>query len=335
MQTFADWVQFSVSAAVVLLLITLVVLVLVLILKRSAKPEKGALTVEHLNSSWQKNEDKVFAKVLSEKEAEKRQKERNKTEKEKAKIKNPPERPRVFVIDFEGDISASRNSTLRDQITALIGVCRPSDEVVVRIESPGGMVHAYGLASSQMARLTQHNIKVTACVDKVAASGGYMMACVANRIVAAPFSIIGSIGAVSSVPNFNRFLKKHDVDYIEQTAGEHKRTLSLFGEITEAGKAKHQEQLEVIHKLFKHHVATHRPQVNMEIVGSGEYWPAAIAMEHGLVDELKTSDDVLMGFAKNADVYLLKTKEPQDLKAKLLKQFFSMIAGSKLPVAGI
>ncbi len=239
------------------------------------------------------------------------------------------------MVDFEGDISASRNNSLRDQITALISICRPEDCVVVRIESVGGMVHAYGLASSQIARLTERKIHVTACVDKVAASGGYMMACVANRIVAAPFAIIGSIGAVSSIPNFHRLLKKYDVDYVEQTAGEHKRTISMFGELTDAGKTKHQEQLQVIHDLFKSHVAQYRPQLDIAAVATGEYWPAAVALKYALVDELRTSDDILIECGKEADVYLLKTEEPQDFKAKLMKQFFGMIAGSKLPLAEI
>jgi serine protease SohB len=348
MQTFADWVQFSVSAAVVLLLLTLVVLVLVLILKRTNKAEKSTLAIENLNASWKKTEDKLKSKIMPakafealHKEQAKQEKEKENQEKKQKKKANGKEKytdnekPRVFVIDFDGDIGATRNTVLREHITAIIAVCRPQDEVVVRIESPGGMVHAYGLASSQIARLTERKIKVTACVDKVAASGGYMMACVANRIVAAPFSIIGSIGAVSAAPNFHRLLKKHDIDYIEQTAGEHKRTLSLFGEITEAGKAKHQEQLNLIHRLFKDHVAKNRPNVDLNAVATGEYWPASVALELGLVDELRTSDDLILELGKEADVYLLKTEEQQDLKTKLMKQFLGMITNSKLPFAGI
>lgn len=331
MQTFAEWVQFSVAAAVVLLLLVLIGLVLTLLLKRAGKSEKNTFTIEHLNTEWQKTNLRLRSKILKPKAFEALQKEHSK--KQKAQNKNTEERKRVFVVDFDGDISASRGNILREQVSALVSLCRSQDEVVVRIESAGGMVHAYGLAASQLVRLTSRNITVTACVDKVAASGGYMMACVANRIVAAPFAIIGSIGAVSSLPNFHRLLKKHDVDYIEQTAGEHKRTVSMFGEITNAGKAKHQEQLESIHKLFKTHVANHRPQVNIETVATGEYWPAALALEHSLVDEIKTSDDILLAHAENSDVYLLKAQEPQDFKAKLLKQFFGMIAHSKLPMA--
>ena len=130
---------------------------------------------------------------------------------------------------------------------------------MVRLESGGGLVHGYGLAAAQLVRLKDAGLTLTVCVDKVAASGGYMMACVADKVVAAPFAVIGSIGVVSQLPNFHKWLKNHDVDYEMFTAGDYKRTVTVFGENDAEDRAKYQEELEQTHALFKHFVNTYRP----------------------------------------------------------------------------
>ncbi|MEY2987154.1 MAG: hypothetical protein RJB13_675 [Pseudomonadota bacterium] len=319
MLTFADWVQFSVSAAVVLLLLILVILLLTLILKKKKHNRvHSEFSIENLNKKWVATADHLRETILTSDQLKERL---------KAKKKEDPPRfeKNVFVLEFEGDVAASQCSTLKEQITAVISVAQKCDEVVIRIESPGGMVQSYGLAASQMARLRQRNIKVTACVDKVAASGGYMMACVADKIVAAPFAIIGSIGVVTGIPNLNKFLKKHDIDYVEQTAGESKRTVSLFGELTEEKKNKQQQQLNMIHSLFKKHVSQFRPSVQIDLVSTGEIWLASEALQFNLVDELLTSDDLLLKYAESANVYLLSADQPQDWKAKILKKFMGQI----------
>ncbi|MDX2010170.1 MAG: protease SohB [Myxococcaceae bacterium] len=214
-------------------------------------------------------------------------------------------KPSVYVVDFDGDILATATASLREEVTAIIGVAKPEDEVVVRLESGGGAVPHYGLAAAQLARLKEKKLKVTVCIDRVAASGGYMMACVADQVVAAPFSIIGSIGVVAQVPNVHRFLKRYDVDVEEMTAGEFKRTVSLFGEVTAKGKAKLQEQLEETHGLFKAFVKQHRPALDVDQVATGEYWLGSRAKELKLVDTLVTSDDYLVGRAKDANVFLV------------------------------
>ena len=134
------------------------------------------------------------------------------------------------------------------------------------------MVHTYGLAASQLHRITRAGIPLTVSVDKGAASGGYLMACVANTIIAAPFAIIGAIGVLAQIPNFNRALKKVDVDYEVMTAGEHKAPITMFGEITDKGKNKLQQELEETHDLFKGFITQHRPQVPVHEVASGEVW---------------------------------------------------------------
>lgn len=322
MQSFADWVQFSVSAAVVLLLLILIALVLALLLKKKKKsqPDADEINLEHLNQSWDDTADRLSMKTLTPDQVKQHLKDKKKNKPEKQRSEK-----RVFVLDFEGDVAASQCNSLREQITALIKIIKKDDEVVIRIESPGGMVQSYGLAASQIARLRQRNIKVTACVDKVAASGGYMMACVADKIVAAPFAIIGSIGVVAGSPNLNRFLKKHDIDYVEQTAGESKRTVSLFGELTEDKKNKQRQQLNLIHSLFKKHVSEFRPSVDIDTVATGEIWLGSEALQRQLVDELKTSDDLLLHLAQEAEVYALSSEFVQDWKAKLMKKFLGLV----------
>jgi serine protease SohB len=202
-------------------------------------------------------------------------------------------------------------------VSAIIAVAKPADEVVVRLESPGGGVPHYGLAAAQLTRLKEKKLKVTVCIDRVAASGGYMMACVADRIVAAPFSIIGSIGVVAQVPNVHRLLKKHDVDFEELTAGEFKRTVSVFGEITAKGRQKFVDQLDETHGLFKDFVKTQRPTLDVDKVATGEYWLAKRGLELGLVDSLGTSDDYLLGRVQDANVFQVSFKPEAPWRKRL------------------
>lgn len=229
----------------------------------------------------------------------------------------PSRRKRVYVLDFDGDVAAEEVSSLREEITTVLSIAEPCDEIILKLESPGGMVHAYGLAASQLQRIKDAKIPLTICVDKVAASGGYMMACLADKLVAAPFAIIGSIGVVVQLPNFHKILKKNEVDYEVISAGEYKRTLSTFGEITDKGRAKVQEDVENIHEIFKQWVKSHRPIVDVSRVATGETWVGMQAKERYLVDELNTSDDVLVRACKDADVFEVNYKFKQTLQDKL------------------
>lgn len=228
-----------------------------------------------------------------------------------------PEKSNAFVIKFDGDIKASATDQLREEITTILMVAKKTDQVVICLESPGGMVHGYGLAASQLNRIKEKEIHLVACVDKVAASGGYMMASVAHKIIAAPFAIIGSIGVVASLPNFNKILKKNDVDYLEITAGEHKRTLTTMGEITDQGMKKFKEQLEDIHTLFKNHITSQRPSVDITKVSTGEYWYGTQAKDLNLIDDLGTSDDYLIEVSKTHNVFQVSFEGKKSLKEKL------------------
>ena len=299
---------------------------------RGKKSEKGQIQVSKLNEKFKSLREALQHAVLDEDQLkifEKDEKKRLKVEKaelkKSAKEKSKKDvattedeyKKRVFVLNFYGDIKASANESLRESISAVLTLATPKDEVVVKVESGGGMVHSYGLASSQLARITNKEIPLTVCVDKVAASGGYMMACVANKIVAAPFAILGSIGVVAQLPNFHRLLKKNDIDYEMFTAGEFKRTVTMFGENTEKGRDKFVEDLEDTHVLFKEFVSEHRPQVDIAQVATGEVWFGRRAKDVNLIDMIKTSDEYLLDQLDTADIFEVEFALKKSLPEKL------------------
>jgi serine protease SohB len=223
----------------------------------------------------------------------------------KQREKKGEDRGRVFVIDFHGDIKATEVASLRELVTGVLMEAGEGDQVLVRLENAGGLVSEHGLAASQLARVRARGIPLTVAVDKVAASGGYLMAVVADRIIAAPFAILGSIGVVAQLPNFHRLLERNGVDFELHTAGEYKRTLTLFGENTEAGREKLRQQIEDTHDLFKDFIREHRPQLDLTRSATGEYWHGSQALELGLIDKIETSDDFLMQAGEEADLYLV------------------------------
>lgn len=276
------------AVTIVVAIVAVVVLVLASAVKQKA--DKGELKLTNVSEELKDLKHDLKEELLSKKQF----KAYEKGLKAEAKAKEKAEKadgeaaptPRVFVIDFKGSIDAHEVASLREEISAILAIAEPGDEVVVNVESGGGMVHGYGLAASQLDRLRSAEIPLTICVDKVAASGGYMMACVANTIYAAPFAIVGSIGVVAQIPNFNRLLKKHDIDYEQHTAGDFKRTLTLFGENTDEGRQKFQEELEETHVLFKAFISKYRPTLDIAKVATGEHWYGQQALDLGLVDGL-------------------------------------------------
>ena len=277
------------------------------------------LKVIHLNKSQEqrrkslieatedKNAVKQFQKALAKKAKQKL----------KDKGKSKKKEKRIFVLDFDGDIKASAVKHLREEISTIISTANKDDEVVVRLESGGGMVHGYGLAAAQLVRLKEAGLTLTICVDKIAASGGYMMACVADKILAAPFAVVGSIGVVSQIPNFNKWLKKHDIDYEMFTAGEYKRTVTMFGENDDEDRAKYTEELEQTHELFKHFVTTYRPELDLAKVANGDHWYGEDALKLNLVDELSTSDAYLLQQMEKYQAYALLSRQKPTFAEKL------------------
>jgi serine protease SohB len=289
--------------------------------------DAGELKIRKLNEKYRELRETIQARLMSDSERKlfgKARKKAQKAEKkaEKALHKQPEteseSKPRIFVLDFNGDIKASDTDTMRRAITAVLSVASPErDEVLIRLESGGGLVHSYGLAAAQLDRIRSKGIRLTACIDKVAASGGYMMACVADRIVASPFAVLGSIGVVAQLPNFHRLLKKNDVDFEVLTAGEHKRTLTMFGENTDKGRQKFLEDLEDTHVLFKEYVSERRPDVDIAAVANGDIWFGKRALEVKLIDEIKTSDEYLIEACDRADVISVAYQRKRSLPEKL------------------
>ncbi|NWD58016.1 protease SohB [Pseudomonas veronii] len=302
--------------------VTLVVAILVVLISFAALRSKGRrksagqLQVSKLNDFYKGLRERLESTVLDKDQLKALRKSESKAEKKNSK-KKPEAKPRVFVLDFDGDIKASATESLRHEITGLLSLATPKDEVVLRLESGGGMVHSYGLASSQLARIRQAGVPLTVCIDKVAASGGYMMACIGEKIISAPFAILGSIGVVAQLPNINRLLKKHDIDFEVLTAGEYKRTLTVFGENTEKGREKFQEDLDITHQLFKNFVSRYRPQLAIDEVATGEVWLGVAALDKQLVDELQTSDEYLATKAKTAEVFHLHYSERKSLQERV------------------
>ena len=235
----------------------------------------------------------------------------------------------AYLLTFKGDIAASEVERLRQEVTAVLQTAKKGDKVVVQLDSPGGMVHSYGFAASQLLRLRDNNIPVTVCVDHVAASGGYMMACVADRIVAAPFAVIGSIGVVAQIPNLHNWLKKRDIDYTVYTAGEHKRTLTVLGKNTEEGEKKFKERLSEVHELFKSFVARYR-ELDINEVATGETWYGDEAVQIGLIDEVKTSDDVLLTLAKDHNLYHFKFVPSKSFAKRMGESAQACVSGAVL-----
>ena len=315
---FADYGLFL--AKTITLLVALgFALIMIAGFSRRGGRQDGELKIEKLNERFRDMARTVQRAVLNKDQFKKLSKADKKQRKQQKK--SDARRKRYFVLDFKGDIRASAVSHLREEISAVVSVAENDDEVVLRLENPGGAVHEHGLAASQLQRLKTRGIPLTVVVDKVAASGGYLMACIADRIIAAPFAVIGSIGVIAQLPNFNRALKQKGVDFEQITAGKYKRTLTMFGENTEEGRAKLREELEEIHGLFKNLIAEHRPELDLESVATGEHWYGSRALELKLVDELGSSDDYLLKAAEDGDLFQVTWQGKQNLQEKILSMF--------------
>jgi len=305
-------------------------LVIVKVLGGKHGSSKGELEVTNLTEKYQQNLEQLEDHIHDDAYLKARHKVEKKEEKEKNKQREKEvkqavkdgklessRKPHLFVLDFNGSIDAKEVASLREEISALISVAQEGDEVLVKLESGGGMVHGYGLAASQLDRIKAANLPLTISVDKVAASGGYMMACVADKVVSAPFAIVGSIGVIAQLPNFSKLLKKHDIDYEQLTAGEYKRTLTMFGENTDKARDKFKQELEETHVLFKDFIHARRPELDLDKVATGEHWFGTQALELGLVDEISTSDDLVIQACKDKTVLALSYVQKKKLADKL------------------
>ena len=305
-------------AKTVTFLLAIGAIILMIVASRQPKARKGELEVTDLSAELERGRFQLKSALAG--KAERKLLEKQQKEEQKQRAKSGDERSRLFVLDFHGSMDAKEVASLREEVSAVIGVAQPGDEVLLRLESGGGVVHGYGLAASQLQRLRDKGIKLTVAIDKVAASGGYMMACVADQILAAPFAIVGSIGVIAQMPNFNKLLKKHDIEFEMHTAGQYKRTITMFGENDDLGREKFREELAAIHERFKAIVAEHRPALEIDKVTTGEHWLASQAKGLGLVDSLCTSDDYLLAQAGHHKVVGIRYRKHKSLTQKLGQQ---------------
>ncbi|MGX5201484.1 protease SohB [Aliikangiella sp. IMCC44632] len=349
MEFLAEYGMFLAQSITIVLAIVIVIGVIASAGQKTKKHMEGHIEVINLTEDLEDVKDGMLKEILSEaeykalmKDKKKKEKEEEKERKKQAKLskKTKPkatpeqssesndeanqdsdeetdEKSRLFVLNFDGDMEASDVESMREEITAVISAADKGDRVLLRLESPGGMVHTYGLAASQLTRIKDAGLELIIAVDQVAASGGYMMACVADKILAAPFAVIGSIGVVAEVPNFHRLLKHNKVDYEQHTAGEYKRTLTMFAENTEVAREKFKQELEETHDLFKQFITDNRPSIDINKVSTGEHWYGTQALALGLIDEIQTSDDFILQNAQECDVFEINYQEKKPLSERL------------------
>lgn len=326
MEFLSEYGLFLAKAITLVVCILAVVILVVASAQKSHKSPHGHIEVTKFNDLYKDMRETLEKSMLEPgllkhhiKREKKREKQQQAERKKQQKRGEPADsqKKRVFVLNFDGDIKASATEQLREEITTVLSLALPQDEVVVRLESGGGMVHSYGLAASQLQRIVKKQVPLTVCVDKVAASGGYMMACVADKILAAPFAILGSIGVVGQLPNFHRLLKKNDIDYEMQTAGEYKRTLTLFAENTDKARQKFSEELEDTHGLFKQFIRENREQLDVDAVATGETWYGRQALEKQLIDEVATSDEYLSNLVEESTILEVRYVHKKSLPEKL------------------
>ena len=297
-----------------------IVLILSFIMSARNNKTEGDITIKNINEEFSLLEENIKKNLLSKSEFKKFVKLRKKNKKTNDK--------KLFVLDFKGNIKASEIVSLRREISGIILSYKKSDEVLLRLENSGGTVHEHGLAAAQLKRLKDKNIPLTICVDKVAASGGYMMACVANKIIASPFAIIGSIGVLAQVPNFNKLLKNKGIDFEQHTAGNYKRTVTMFGENTDKDREKLGEQLQDIHVLFKDFITANRKNIDIDKVATGEYWYGPKALELNLIDDIMTSDEYILSMINKFEIFHIQYKKLKTLSDKISK--ISSSASSKV-----
>lgn len=327
MEFIYEYGLFLAQAATLVAAILILVAGLVSIGQRQkAEQHEGHIEIRNLNEKYRNIGESIQHAVFDHDALKAERKVAKKEEKLKAKAAKKArkkgedgqeQRKRLYVLGFDGDLKASATDNLREEISAILIQAREGDEILVKVESPGGLVHGYGLAASQLQRIRDAEVPLTVAVDKVAASGGYMMACVANRIIAAPFAVLGSIGVLAQLPNFHKLLKKNDIDFELYTAGEYKRTLTMFGENTDKGREKFVEELEQTHELFKEFVRANRPQLEIDKVATGEVWYGQQAVEQGLIDDLKTSDAFVQEHLKEWDVFDVRFVHKKNWQEKL------------------
>lgn len=332
MEFLLEYLLFAAKAGTLVVAIVVVLLFLTS-LRSSASQNSGRIEFKNLSERY-KTIKEGFLALKAENEQDEEKGEIAQTGsgkrwwqfwKKKKPLEEKAQKSNLYVINFEGDLAAAGVKNLREEVSALLQIAKEGDEVLIKLKSPGGIVNGYGLAASQLVRIRDRGLHLTVAVDEVAASGGYLMACVANHIIAAPFAIVGSVGVVAQLPNFHKLLEKFNIDYEQFTAGDYKRTITMFGENTDEGREKFKSELEEVHSVFKEFVHRYRPEMDIDAIATGEHWLAVRAKELGLVDELKTSDSYLLEALEKRGAYSIQYIEKKSVR-KGISRFLTKLA---------
>ena len=330
MALLGNYLLFMAKCATLLGLLFIFIAAIIATASKAKTKKKIKISARSLNEHYQGLKQVIF-ELTQDKKSHKAQKKEQKTLEKKHAKHN---KPRLFIINFKGDVQAHAASALNEQINTILLSHQPDDEVLLRLESPGGVVPGYGLAAAQLTRLRDKNIPLTIAIDKVAASGGYLMASVANQVIAAPLAIIGSIGVIAQLPNFHRLLEKNHIDYEQVMAGKHKRTLTIFGQNTQQGREKLQSEVDETLVLFKSHIQKFRPQVIIDNVATGEHWYGSQALDLKLIDAIQTSDDFILSNLDEKQLIQIECHEKQSKIDKLMKASYSAYQKMVLPKGG-
>jgi serine protease SohB len=316
LEVVLEYALFLAQAVTVVVAVGAIAIIIAATARKGGQSADG-IQVERLNDAFDDLIRPLRKAALTGKAYKTAVKSEKKSHKEAQKKAEEEPRPRIYVLDFKGDMRASAAGNLRHEVSAILGLARKGDTVLLRLENSGGLVHEHGHAASQLARLKDHGLELVVAVDKVAASGGYMMACIGTQILAAPFAVLGSIGVLAQIPNVNRLLEERGVDVEMFKGGEFKRTVTMLGKNTNEDRARFQQEIDETHVLFKQFVAEHRPGLDLARVATGEHWFGKDALGLALCDALGTSDEWLMARREESDLLHVRYRRKEPIARRL------------------
>lgn len=240
---------------------------------------------------------------------------------------------KVALVIAEGSIvygKGSPDEVGSDDYISVLRKLRNDDgikAVVLRINSPGGSSLASEIIWREIDLIRKTGKKVVVSMGDVAASGGYYIACNADRIMAQPNTITGSIGVFSVVPDLSSFMKnKLGVTFDRVQTGPYADMPSVTRSLNSAEQQFIQQQVDQIYYDFKKRVADGRKKSveYIDSIAQGRVWTGQKALEIGLVDELGGLEEAIGVAAKLAGIKDYKIKmypEPKSFIEYILENY--------------
>jgi len=210
---------------------------------------------------------------------------------------------KIALINIEGEITNSRSSVFyrRGMVDEWIDQLKQAERdenvkaIILNINSPGGPVIDADILYMKIRDLAKKKV-VVALLDRVAASGGYYVACAANKIISHPLTLTGSIGVVMDYINLQGLLeKKLGVEMGVIKSGRYKDIGSPFRPMDTSERKMLQELVDAAHRRFVENISTSRriPVKKLAPICDGRIYSGEQAKELGLVDELGTLDEAI------------------------------------------